>query len=313
MLLLFGLALGFAERTQFRYRDDWGVNMLRVTKSRFLMATGLALFMAGLVWAAVSTIPASSLIPSTGLYTDSIGGGIGNSVLARNDDGYTGAIDLGFTLNFYGSSYTQFFINNNGDVTFQTGYSSYVPEGPQGASVPVISLFFSDVDTRASQSGLVYLRNDIPNQLIVTWDHVGYYSGHGDKLNTFQLVLRGPNYTIPSGEGAVGFFYTGMQWESADTQGGSGGFCSSGESCKPAAAGFGDGQSNGVTIAGSIAPGIANTLQNHHIWFDLAGGIPTETGGPATVPVVGTVGLVGLGIVLAAAALLLRRRESHAA
>jgi len=122
---------------------------------------------------------------------------------------------------------------------------------------------------------------------------VGQFS-NGSVPNTFQLVLRGPNYTVPSGEGRVGFYYAQMQWDAA------------------AGVGFGDGQSNGVTLQGSLSTPLAPVLQNHHIWFDLTGGIPTETGTPpATVPVLGTVGLVGLGIVLAAAALLLRRRESH--
>jgi hypothetical protein len=158
----------------------------------------------------------------------------------------------------------------------------------------VISLWFADVDTRNPATGLVYLRSDIANQVIVTWDHVGQFS-NGAIPNTFQLVLRGPGYTVPSGEGRVGFYYTEMQWDAA------------------AGVGFGDGQSNGVTLQGSLATPLASVLQNHHIWFDLTGGIPTQTGPPATVPVVGTLGLLILGIVLAAAALLLRRRESHAA
>ena len=280
-------------------------------KSRFVTIAIAALFLTGLVWAAVSEIPDTYLIPSAQLYTDSIGGGFGSVALDRNDDGYTSAVNLGFTLNFFGTNYSQFYINNNGDVTFSSGLSSYVPEGPQGATVPVISLFFSDVDTRAAASGLVYLRNDIPNQVIVTWDHVGYYGAHGDKLDTFQLVLRGPGYTVPSGQGAIGFFYGPMQWESADTQGGTGGFCSAGPSCKPGAAGFGDGQSNGITIHGSVAPGIANILQNHHIWFSLTGGIPTATGDDTqTVPALGGLGLIILAVALAGAALWLRRRES---
>ncbi len=126
-------------------------------------------------------------------------------------------------------------------------------------------------------------------------------------------MLRGPGYTIPSGEGAIGFFYGAMQWEAADTQGGSGGFCPTPSTgCTPGAAGFGDGQSNGATIAGSMAPGIAAVLQNRHVWFDLNGGVPSASPTQA-VPALGTVGLVVLAIALfGAAALWLRRRESHA-
>jgi hypothetical protein len=101
-------------------------------------------------------------------YTDLIGGGIGSVILDRNDDGYTGPISLGFALNFYGNTYTEFWVNNNDNIFFTQGLWQYTPSGPQGAPVPIISPSFADVDTRNLASGLVYLRNDIPGQVIVT-------------------------------------------------------------------------------------------------------------------------------------------------
>jgi len=82
--------------------------------------------------AAVITIPQSALVPSTQYYTDIIGGGIGSVVVmtgggnaanvglasGRNDDGFSGPIPLGFTLSFFGNSYTTFFANNNGNISF---------------------------------------------------------------------------------------------------------------------------------------------------------------------------------------------------
>ncbi|BAN34264.1 hypothetical protein SCD_n00415 [Sulfuricella denitrificans skB26] len=222
----------------------------------------------------VTNIPQSFLIPSTTYYTDLIGGGIGSPLVmtgggssanvgfSRNDDGYSGPIPLGFSLLFYGTVYTQFWANNNGNISFNGGISSYTPFGPQGAPQPVISPFFADVDTRNGTSGLMTLRNDIPNQIIVTWDRVGYYSSQADKLNSFQLVVRGPGYSIPAGEGAIGFFYKTMQWETGGASGGSGGFGGT-----PAAVGFGDGNANGIVLVGSIENGISGVLNNHHIWF----------------------------------------------
>ena len=137
--------------------------------------------------AAVITIPQSALIPSTTYYTDSIGGGIGSPLImtgggdaanvgqSRNDDGFSGPISLGFTLTFFSNNYTSFFANNNGNISFNAGISAFTPTGPQGASQPIISPFFSDVDTRNLGSGLVSLRTDSANEIMVTWDAVGYF------------------------------------------------------------------------------------------------------------------------------------------
>lgn len=253
--------------------------------------------------AAEVTIPNSTLVSSTSLYTDTFGDvvvttGGGNAAnvgnpSGRNDDGFRGPIDLGFTLNFFGTNYTQFFINNNGNVSFGNGIAAYDPDGPTGADAPIISPFFGDVDTRGANSGVVHF-SQLANADIITWDHVGYYDSHDDKLNTFQLVLRGPGYAVPTGEGQIGFFYTGMQWDSTDTS-------------QVAAIGFGDGAGNSVILQGSTEPGTANLTQNHHIWFDLSdSGVPV-TPPPTTsaVPEPGSVSLVLAG----AGALLLARKK----
>lgn len=44
--------------------------------------------------------------------------GFGANTLAPNDDGSTGAVNIGFTVNLFGASYSQLFVNNNGNVTF---------------------------------------------------------------------------------------------------------------------------------------------------------------------------------------------------
>jgi hypothetical protein len=287
-----------------------------------VLAGSLLLIIASVVLATVTTVPDSNLVSSTQYYTDTIGGGIGTAAImtgggnasnvggSRNDDGFDGPLNLGFTLNFFGINYTQYWANNNGNISFGNGIAAFTPSGPQGASQPIISPFFGDVDTRNAASGLMYIRSNIPNEIIVTWDQVGYYSQNADKLDSFQLVLRGPGYTVPPGEGQVGFWYKSMQWETGDASGGSGGFGGT-----PAAVGFGDGNSNGSVLQGSTQNGIAAIVNNKHIWFNIVGGVPTPTGGPTPVtatPLPGTIWLVTLGVMGLGLWQFLRRRERNA-
>ena len=268
---------------------------MRFLKS-FPLVMGLAAFLSISTQAAEITIPNSALIPSGTLYTNSIGSVVGiGDPSGHSDDGFSGPIDLGFTLNFFGASYTQFWINNNGNVSFGDGISDYNPSGPTGASQPIISPFFADVDTRGAGSGVVYL-SQLPNEDIITWSNVGYYDSEDGKLDNFQLVLRGPGYSVPAGEGQIGFFYTNMQWEAGDASGGRGGFCSPDAVCYPAAVGFGDGLGNGEVLESSLQPGISGVVNDTHIWFDLnSDGVPVTTD-PSSVPEPSTYALLSAGI-----------------
>jgi nidogen-like/PEP-CTERM motif-containing protein len=284
---------------------------IRLSSTTSVIAGVLALLLGTGTAQAITTIPDSALVASTTYYTDTIGGGIGSALVmtgggnasniggSPNDDGFSGPITLGYTLSFFGNTYTSFFANNNGNISFNAGIPNFTPSGPTGASQPIMSPFFADVDTRDPASGLMSLRNDIANETIVTWDHVGYYSAHGDLLNSFQLVFRGPDYLIPAGEGAIGFFYRGMQWETGDASGGSGGFGGS-----PGAVGFGNGLGSGEVLQSSTANGISSVVNNHHIWFDAnlapippSDGVPGVPGvpEPSSLLLLGA-GLAGLGV-----------------
>lgn len=281
-------------------------------KTLVCLAATLAAAHAG---AAVTTIPDSALTATSHLYTSDFGqvvvptGGenganVGNAS-GRNDDGFSGPIGLGYTLqNFFGSDYSSIFINNNGNITFDDGLAAFTPTGPQGASQPVIAPFFADVDTRNAGSGVVYVNQSIANETIITWDHVSYYGSSDGKLDTFQLVIRGAGYATPAGEGQIGFFYGDMNWETGDASGGSGGFGG-----KAAAVGFGDGQQNGFVLAGSNHAGISGIVDNSYVWFDVSdAGTPVPVP-PTAVPEPGSMALLlaGLGVIVTAAR---RRRQA---
>lgn len=254
--------------------------------------------------AALTTIAQSDLTASTGLYTDRIGGGIGetrawtggsarSADAFRNDDAYF-EVALGFDFSLFGTSYSSLYVNTNGNLTFGSGLSEYLPEGPLGANRPIISPWFGDVDTRNTDSGLVHVRTDVPNQLIVTWDRVGYFNTQADTANTFQVVLRGDDYALPNGEGTVGFWWGDMGWEATGTS-------------VTAAVGFGTGSvGDGYALEGSNAAGLNSVVANHHIWFNTAGGDVVVT--PA-VPEPATWALMAAGLMAMGVAA--RRRRVH--
>jgi hypothetical protein len=208
----------------------------------------------------------------------------------------TGATTTVSAANYFGQNYTTFYANNNGNISFGSGISAYVPTGPTGANAPVISPWFGDVDTRGANSGVMHVRTDIADEIIVTWDNVGYYSGGDNLLNSFQLIVRGPNYVVPAGEGNIGFFYKDMSWEVTRTS-------------TVAAVGFGDGAGQGKVLEGSIQAGLNTVVANHHIWFDPnLVVVPPPDINPVPEPETYAMLLAGLGTM----GLVMRRRKAAA-
>uniref|UniRef100_A0A8C9V9W4 Si:ch211-39f2.3 n=1 Tax=Scleropages formosus TaxID=113540 RepID=A0A8C9V9W4_SCLFO len=151
----------------------------------------------------ITTVETSSEYPTTTTRAVNWGAfypfGVGNgdAVIPRTDDGSSSVIPLQQTFVFFGTAYHQIYVNNNGDLTFDSAWYSYIPyHFPAFGSKDIIAPFWTDLDTRGhgvvsyrqvtSGSVLQQATNDI-NQyfpqlsftatwvFIATWDRVAYF------------------------------------------------------------------------------------------------------------------------------------------
>lgn len=169
--------------------------------------------------------------------------GYGELAMDRNDDGSSSQLDLPFEINFFGNVYNQFFINNNGNITFNGTVSTYTPTPFPISAQPMIAPFWGDVDTGCGTCGEVYVGSPNADTVAVTWNNVGYYSERTNLTNNFQLLLRNQG----SGNFDIEFRYDRLDWTTGEASDGVDGLGGT-----PAQAGFdaGDG-TNFFTLPGS--------------------------------------------------------------
>lgn len=174
--------------------------------------------------------------------------GLFTNTLARNDDGSTGLVSIGFNANFFGTTYNQLFVNNNGNVTFNNSMGTFTPFALTTNSFPIIAPFFADVDTRNALSGVTqYGAATLGGRAVfgVNWIDVGYFSRQADKTNSFQLVLTDRSDT-GVGNFDIEFNYDRISWETGSASGGTNGFGGT-----SAGAGYTDGGANDFEFVGS--------------------------------------------------------------
>ncbi|WP_158772031.1 nidogen-like domain-containing protein [Paraglaciecola sp. L1A13] len=187
--------------------------------------------------------------------------GFGNIALDKNDDSSSAEIlfssfdDLGFDsgVNFFSNSHDSFYVNNNGNISFNGAISQFTPDPFPATSNAMIAPFWGDVDTRCTDCGDVFIGSPNAETLVITWDKVGFFPSDNSLTNTFQLVLIDRADT-GAGNFDVEFRYEDINWTTGDASGGSDGLGGT-----PAQAGYdaGDGV-NFFTVPGSQTDGIVN-------------------------------------------------------
>lgn len=116
--------------------------------------------------------------------------GTGTEVTGRTDDGMHGPYNIGFTFSFYGNNKTQFYVCNNGFVSFSGDTCPYTNVTIITAATPndYIAPFWDDMFT----GGNVYYETTgtAPNRkLIVSFDGINPYSTQANNLS-YQVVLH---------------------------------------------------------------------------------------------------------------------------
>jgi cysteine-rich repeat protein len=188
------------------------------------------------------------------LPTATLPDGCQETVLSPNDDGSTASVSLPFVLNFFGSEYGALYVNNNGNVTFDSALSTFTPFDLQATNRVIIAPFFADVDTRGLESqptrysfgGTTFGGRPA---FCVDWVGVGYFGGHTDKLNSFQLVLVDRS-DLGAGDFDIIMNYDKVLWETGDASGGVAGFGGT-----PARVGYSNGVSTSFELPGSASTG----------------------------------------------------------
>jgi len=170
--------------------------------------------------------------------------GFNANSLAGNDDGSTGLVPIGISINFFGTTYTDLFVNNNGNITLDAALGNFTPFDLASTSREIIAPFFADVDTQGGNV-VTYGQGTVDGRPAfgVTWPAVGCYSQTTSVLNIFQVILTDRSDTGVANFD-IEFNYDQIQWETGQASGGSS-QCLGGNSVRV-------GYSNGTGAAGTF-------------------------------------------------------------
>ena len=205
--------------------------------------------------------------------------GFNTKSIPANDDGSAPLESLGFTINFFGKSRSSVYVNNNGNLTFDSALATFTPFGLQNTQREIIAPFFADVDTRNPASRLVTYGQDTINghrAFGANYIDVGYFGAHADKLNSFQVVLI-ERADTGSTNFDIEFNYAKIQWETGDASGGVGGYGG-----VPAVVGWSNGTSDpsaSFQLPGSLVSGAFLDGGPHALVRQTVNGIVSNQGG----------------------------------
>ena len=150
----------------------------------------------------VGTIVASQAVFETAFGT----------LLSRCDDCFF-QLPLPFPFTYFGTTYTSVFVNNNGNISFNSGDSTFTPSISGFSTRPRISPFWTDLisaNATAFPGQGLYVNSTIPGEFVVTWPNQQIFCCIGD--DTVQAILFA--------DGHIQFAYNGITTIAGSTSGG---------------------------------------------------------------------------------------------
>jgi hypothetical protein len=239
----------------------------------------------------------------------------GDSVGTKCDD-CTNPITLsGYSWNFFGSTYSNLGLANNGLVSFGGAQVVSQPTALPASNIPMLAPFWSDADTRCAACGNTLWRAQhsgsaldtaqsivrahgglagsgftATNVFVATWDHVGSYPEQTTTTNTFQLVLVSDSFFNRT---FAIFNYTdgGINWLLGQA------------SDRLPVAGYDKGDGfHYLELPGSRTTDIGTTLETQSNigvagqWLFKIDNVPVAVPAPAPVPAPASFALLGMGL-----------------
>lgn len=224
------------------------------------------------------------------------------NAVPRGDDTSNLVVNLPFTMNWFGTTYNQIYINMNGNCTFGSAFSGYNPGGSTiaGTNASIMAPFWADVDTRNTATAQVTYSSTVPgsipqvdgrNAFFVNWVGIARYNNQSTPTNSFQLVIVDRSDT-GAGNFDFMFNYDQITWDiatSASTRKARAGWARGGSGYElPGSGTASNSTSTLLDTSASSTSLIQNTMNadgqlGRYVWQVRSGGAPNV---PPTVTVV---------------------------
>lgn len=275
-------------------RSDRVVSARKPVRSR----AGIIIAALGIVAASFTfaVAPARALAAGTAVLPNSAFAGFTDTSLGPTDDGSSNTtIAFGFNMNYFGTEDSAAWVNNNGNLTFNSPNGGFTPFGLPGADTAIIAPFFGDVDTNVGN--VVDFGTGTLNGhkvFVVTWPGVECYPAQNAAvLDTFQVILIDRSDLGTSSHGddfQIEFNYDSIQWDAGGASNGDVN-CTNSPDDDAAAAGYSDGtqtaghyyQLPGSQVSGGLMDSNVTTgLIYNELNSDTATSVP-----PSGTPVLG--------------------------
>ena len=127
-----------------------------------------------------------------------------------------------WSFNLYGTEYDDFYINSNGQVSFEQPVLDWNPQGFPAAAYNQVAGYWADSDLRTLGEIKFKITADA---VYVNYIDVGHYSNSTSLTNSYQIILARPESgVLPDGNNAQ-VCYLNMEWAHGDFDGGFNGCC----------------------------------------------------------------------------------------